>query len=122
MLAAGCGGSKKHEPTIDGIRSCLSDAGFVIRGEGHPGAGDALAVRTPEKQNFAYGVAALFDDAHAAATYRDRFVNVLERPPRNPDADYLKTLVRARGRVVYGWTTKPATADIRTLERCTQAR
>jgi hypothetical protein len=121
-LTAGCGGSQKHEPTIDSIRSCLSDAGFAIRGEGHPGTGDALAFRSPGKQSFAYGVAALFDDEHAAATYRDRFVGVLDRPPRNPDADYLKTLVRTRGKLVYGWTTKPATADIRTLERCTQAR
>ena len=124
MVLAGCGsGSKEHELTIDDVKSCLVDAGFLVRGEGKPGAGQALAVRTAGKRNYAFAVVALFDTEQDARTYEQRFTKVLARTPRNPDATYLETLLRRRGKIVYGWTTRPATTrDIHTLEGCAQPR
>jgi len=121
VVVAGCG-SKSHAATIDEIKSCLVDAGFLVRGEGKPGAGQALAVRTPEKRNYAFAVVALFDTEHDATTYEQRFTKVLDKTPRNPDADYLKTLLQRRGKLVYGWTTRPAPSDVRKLEDCAQPR
>jgi hypothetical protein len=121
LLAAGCGSHKKAV-TIDGVKSCLVDAGFLVRGEGRPGAGDALAVRTGEKRLYAFAVVALFDTESAARSYANRFTKVLARPPRNPDAAYLETLLRRRGTLVYGWTTRPPARDIHVLDRCVQPR
>ena len=117
---AGCG-SKTHHLTIAQVKSCLVDEGFLVRGEGRPGAGQALAVRTPEKSGYAFAVVALFDTEHEATAYRQRFSQTLEKTP-NSDTDYLKTLLQRRGRLVYGWTTRPTPADIRKLEGCTQPR
>jgi hypothetical protein len=95
---------------------------FPRPGEGRPGAGDALAVRTGEKRDYAFAVVALFASRSAASGYEKRFRKVLARTPRNPDTAYLETLLRRRDKLVYGWTTRPKTADLRVLERCVQAR
>jgi hypothetical protein len=121
MLSAGCG-SHERAVTIDSVKGCLIDAGFLVRGEGRPGVGDALAVRTGEKRDYAFAVVALFERESAASAYEKRFGKVLARTPRNPDTAYLETLLRRRGKLVYGWTTRPPTADVRVLERCVQAR
>jgi hypothetical protein len=118
---AGCGGSKSHSLTIAGVKKCLVDAGFLVRGEGRPGAGQALAVRTPEKNGYAFAVVALFDTENEATKYKQRFTQVLEKS-QNADTDYLKTLLQRRQRLVYGWTTRPTPADVRKLESCTQPR
>ena len=118
---AGCGGSKSHPLTIAGVKKCLVDAGFLVRGEGRPGAGQALAVRTPEKNSYAFAVVASFSVSKSATKYKQRFVQTLEKTP-NTDTDYLKTLLQRRQRLVYGWTTRPKPADVRELESCTQPR